>query len=157
MHFRTTTTGCFSDKDHNVARCCFQMSNRDILWRQDGQPLWFIRNFIVKVCLFLLTEGSLQLWCTSKQQLLAVLAIKTIMLPFVAFKWATVIYVHTVMRRWTGIMDSKKLYPGKKTCIIFKCLFDLGFKNLGDNDHNVARCCFQMSNRNTLWPKVDSH
>ena len=27
-------------------------------------------------------------------------------------------------------MDAKKLYPGKKTCIIFKCLFDLGFNNL---------------------------
>ena len=29
MHFQTTITGCFSDKDHNVALCCFQMSNHD--------------------------------------------------------------------------------------------------------------------------------
>jgi hypothetical protein len=86
MHFQTTTTGCFSDKGHNVARCCFQMSNHD---------------------------------------------------------------KYTVTPRWTAIIDSKKAYPGKKHMIL-KCLLDLGFKNLGDNDHNFSHCCFQMSNFDTL-------
>ena len=44
-------------------------------------------------------------------------------------------------------MDSEKLYPGKKHGTIFKCLFDLGLKNL------VFKLTFLALNDDEKWSR----